>query len=99
MFAVAKIKSFQNALGYKSELENGSSNTSKRKLAISRKLANGNAVCKLRKVKTPVEGVKPCFNRTANMNEDICIRFRSCDELCPDLLIELRETLQKWKQK
>ena len=79
MFTVAKIKSIQRALGYKNKLGNGSSNVNNK--LSNRKLANGNAVCKVRKDKPPVEEEKPCFNRTTKRNAYISIRHRSRDEL------------------
>ena len=80
MFTVAKIKSIQRALGYKNKLGNGSSNVNNK--VSNRKLANGNAVCKIRKDKPPVEGEKLCFKRTTNRNAYISIRQRSRDDLC-----------------
>ena len=84
MFTVAKIRSIQNALGYKIKLANCATRVNNE--FPNRKLANGNRICKLRKEKPTVEGKKSCYNNTDNRNAEVCIRHWSCDKLCRPLL-------------
>ena len=79
MFTVAKIRSIQSALGNKTNFTNCS--TSVNNEASNGKLANGNRICKFGKEKPTVEGEKPCYNKTANKNAEICIRHRSREKL------------------
>ena len=80
MFTVAKTKFIQSALGYKTKLSEGPetvhNNHDKAEIS-NQKLANRNAICKIRERTWPLEGERSCNDKPTNQNSYTCICRRS----------------------